>query len=552
MKTSKSCEVACAVKLRKSDQTAFIRAIDEEYRVHWIVDNLPVGMYSTLENSHEISFVRGFPVGFHVGKKRELKHYLYNHIRIIIQYHDDADILYGTDITSKIVGFRVEPLSIKHTYDGDTFTPGSTPLKTCGDLKEGDIDTKDYQSVDKLDTVIFTYDVVWEKSSTEWSSRWDMYLTANQPNDKVHWFSITNSIMIVLFLTIMIAMILYRALRKDIAQYNESAPAVMEEAKEEVGWKMVHGDVFKPPATNPMLFCVFVGSGVQLGLMIVATLSFCLLGLLSPAYRGSLVTALIFIFVFMSSFAGYYSSKTYKMFKGIEWKSNTLSTAFLYPGAIFSIFFVLNLALWAEGSSGALPFSSFFTLLFLWFCVSVPLVFIGSFFGYKQEVPVFPVVNSKIARIIPAQAWYMSPVITCMLGGILPFGAVSVELFFIMSALWLHQIYYIFGFLFLVMIVLIITCAEVSILLCYFQLCNEDYHWWWRSFLTSGSCAAYMLLYSVWYNLTELDMTSFVPLMLYFGYMLAISFTAFLVTGTIGYFACFSFNYAIYSSIKVA
>ncbi len=42
-------------------------------------------------------------------------------------------------------------------------------------------------------------------------------------------------------------------------------------------------------------------------------------------------------------------------------------------------------------------------------------------------------------------------------------------------------------FLFLVMVVLIITCAEVSILLCYFQLCNEDYRWWWRSFLSSGS-----------------------------------------------------------------
>jgi transmembrane 9 superfamily protein 2/4 len=37
----------------------------------------------------------------------------------------------------------------------------------------------------------------------------------------------------------------------------------------------------------------------------------------------------------------------------------------------------------------------------------------------------------------------------------------------------LSQIYYIFGFLFLVMIVLVATCAEVAILLCYFQLCNE-------------------------------------------------------------------------------
>jgi high-affinity Fe2+/Pb2+ permease len=36
------------------------------------------------------------------------------------------------------------------------------------------------------------------------------------------------------------------------------------------------------------------------------------------------------------------------------------------------------------------------------------------------------------------------------------------------------QIYYIFGFLFLVMIVLVVTCAEVSILLCYFQVCARD------------------------------------------------------------------------------
>ncbi len=138
-----------------------------------------------------------------------------------------------------------------------------------------------------------------------------------------------------------------------------------------------------------------------------------------------------------------------------------------------------------------------------------------------------------------------------MFGGILPFGAVSVELYFMMSALWLHQLYYIFGFLFLVMIVLTVTCAEIAILMCYFQLCNEDYRWWWRSFITSGACAGYLVLYAIWYNLTELEMTEFVPLMLYFGYMTIISITFFLVTGTIGFSACFMFNYVTYSSIKV-
>jgi transmembrane 9 superfamily member 2/4 len=38
------------------------------------------------------------------------------------------------------------------------------------------------------------------------------------------------------------------------------------------------------------------------------------------------------------------------------------------------------------------------------------------------------------------------------------------------------------------------------------QLCNEDYHWWWRSFLCSGSCALYIFLYSIWYLSKELSL----------------------------------------------
>jgi mono/diheme cytochrome c family protein len=30
-------------------------------------------------------------------------------------------------------------------------------------------------------------------------------------------------------------------------------------------------------------------------------------------------------------------------------------------------------------------------------------------------------------------------------------------------------------------------------------VCNEDHRWWWRSFLTSGACAGYTLLYAIWY-----------------------------------------------------
>ena len=46
--------------------------------------------------------------------------------------------------------------------------------------------------------------------------------------------------------------------------------------------------------------------------------------------------------------------------------------------------------------------------------------------------------------------------------------------------------YYMFGFLLLAFVVLLVVCAQTSVLLCYFHLCAEDYRWWWRSFFSTG------------------------------------------------------------------
>lgn len=53
---------------------------------------------------------------------------------------------------------------------------------------------------------------------------------------------------------------------------------------------------------------------------------------------------------------------------------------------VFGLFFVMNLVLWHKGSSGAVPFSTLVALLALWFCVSVPLTFIGAYFGFRKRV----------------------------------------------------------------------------------------------------------------------------------------------------------------------
>mmetsp|Transcript_43573 Transcript_43573/g.52697 ORF Transcript_43573/g.52697 Transcript_43573/m.52697 type:complete len:637 (+) Transcript_43573:122-2032(+) len=546
MRLDEKCKVVCKAEVLTADQTKnFKEKIDDEYRINMILDNLPAAMVKYREEGGESvkMYEMGFPIGFKASTEEAgtPKHFLNNHLRFTILYHKDIE----TDL-ARIVGFEVQPTSVHHEYkDWDPVNP---QLETCSESKHPlDIGSSlPPQLVEEGGEIVFTYDVFFKASDIKWASRWDTYLLMT--DDQIHWFSIINSLMIVLFLTGMVAMIMMRTLRRDISQYNELETA--EEAQEETGWKLVHGDVFRPPEAYGSL-SVYVGTGIQLFGMCLITMCFAVLGFLSPANRGGLMTAMLLLFVLMGLFAGYFSSRMLKMFQGTDWKANTLKTAFHYPGVLFVLFCILNTLIWGQKSSGAVPFGTFIALFLMWFGISVPLVFVGSYFGFKKDAVTHPVRTNKIPRQVPAQAWYMQPLFSVLIGGILPFGAVFIELFFILTSMWLHQVYYIFGVLFIVFIILILTCAEITIVLCYFQLCSEDYHWWWRSYLTSGSSAIYLLMYSTFYFFTKLDMSKTVPTVMYFGYMTMVSYSFFILTGTIGFVACFLFVRAIYASVKI-
>lgn len=114
-----------------------------------------------------------------------------------------------------------------------------------------------------------------------------------------------------------------------------------------------------------------------------------------------------------------------------------------------------------------------------------------------------------------------------------------------LQAIWENQFYYLFGFLFLVFIILVVSCSQISIVMVYFQLCAEvssprlsgvdqqfalqilsylttpltphcvasvsphyqDYRWWWRTFLVSGGSAFYVLIYAVFYFVNKVKAT---------------------------------------------
>lgn len=543
MREPQLCNVICHLKLNAKTAKDFKEKIEDEYRVNMILDNLPLVVpIRRLDQESPPLYQLGYHVGLkaqYAGNKEE-KYFIHNHLIFTVKFHKDLQ----TD-SARIVGFEVKPFSIKHEYEGEW--NGKNRLLTCDPhTKRTVINSNSPQEVEVNQEILFTYDVEFQESDVKWASRWDTYLLMS--DDQIHWFSIVNSLMIVLFLSGMVAMIMLRTLYRDISKYNELE--TQEEAQEETGWKLVHGDVFRPPSNSDLL-CVYAGTGVQFFGMILITMLFAVLGFLSPSNRGGLMTAMLFLWVFMGLFAGYSSARLYKMFKGAEWKKIALRTAFMFPATVFVIFFVLNALIWGQKSSGAVPFGTMFALVFLWFGISVPLVFVGSYVGFKKPAIEDPVKTNKIPRQIPEQAWYMNPMFSILIGGILPFGAVFIELFFILTSIWLNQFYYIFGFLFIVFVILLITCAEITIVLCYFQLCSEDYLWWWRAYLTSGSSALYLFLYATFYFFTKLEITKLVSGALYFGYMLIVSYAFFVLTGTIGFYACFWFTRLIYSSVKI-
>ena len=232
------------------------------------------------------------------------------------------------------------------------------------------------------------------------------------------------------------------------------------------------------------------------------------------------------------------------------WQRATVATALLYPGMFFGMFFILDIINWANDSTDAVPFTSMLVVIVLWFGISVPLVFLGSYFGYKGDSIEFPTAVSSIPRQIPEQSWFMNSGFVMIIGGILPFGALFVELFLILSSIWMEQYYYVFGFLLVVWIILLVTAAEISVLFCYFQLCAENYNWWWRSFLTSGAVAQYVFFYSIMY-FQRLKVTTFAAYCLYFGYMGSLCVGLWLMTGAVGMLSCLKFNVLIYGSIKV-
>ena len=179
MLVNETCKALCGEKKFNQRDAKFVnRRIRQNYNLNWLIDGLPAGQpYTDLSTNTEFT-QRGFPLG---GVDKDQTPVLHNHFDIFIDYHTAGGDNY------RVVGILVKPSSRK---DSKISAEGEAE---CGSTNQPLILNEGGET-----PVTWTYGVEWRESKTAWATRWDSYLHVYDP--RIHWFSLVNSAVIVVFL----------------------------------------------------------------------------------------------------------------------------------------------------------------------------------------------------------------------------------------------------------------------------------------------------------------------------------------------------------------
>uniref|UniRef100_A0A7C9AX15 Transmembrane 9 superfamily member n=1 Tax=Opuntia streptacantha TaxID=393608 RepID=A0A7C9AX15_OPUST len=485
----------CELELDASKARQFKDAIESSYWFEFFIDDLPMW---------------GFVGELHFDKNGEnVKHMLYTHKTFFIKYNGNQII--HVNLTQD----NAKPVEDRRVYE-------------------------------------MTYSVKWIPTNIPFARRFDVYLDYPFFEHQIHWFSIFNSFMMVIFLTGLVSMILMRTLRNDYAKYareDDDLESLERDVSEESGWKLVHGDVFRSPRNLALLSAV-IGTGAQLATLVLLVIILAIIGMLYIG-RGAIVTTFIVCYALTSFISGYVSGGMYARNGGKNWIKSMILTASLFPFMCFGIGFILNTIAIFYGSLAAIPFGTMVVVFVIWAFISFPLALLGTVVGRNWNgAPNNPCRVKTIPRPIPEKKWYLTPTVISLMGGLLPFGSIFIEMYFVFTSFWNYKVYYVYGFMLLVFLILIIVTVCVTIVGTYFLLNAENYHWQWTSFFSAASTAIYVFLYSVYYYHVKTKMSGFFQTSFYFGYTLMLCLGLGILCGAVGYLGSNLFVRRIYRNIK--
>ena len=80
-------------------------------------------------------------------------------------------------------------------------------------------------------------------------------------------------------------------------------------------------------------------------------------------------------------------------------------------------------------------------VVLLWGFISFPLCLVGTVVGRNwNAAPNFPCRVKRIPSPVPERAWYYRPWAISMAGGLLPFGSIFIEMYFIFTSFWGYKV----------------------------------------------------------------------------------------------------------------
>ncbi|KAI9593514.1 hypothetical protein BDF19DRAFT_447994 [Syncephalis fuscata] len=522
---NETCKMLCRQDVDAATVQQAIQLIRNNYMAEWFADELPgTHPWSNIMDKQK-RYGDGFPLGYY--DPLEDKLFIYNHFIFQILYERPQH----APNQRLIVGFEIYPKSVEsasYTCQHDASIPG-IPQQELNPAING---------------ITYTYSVLWiEETHITWGRRWNNYL--NYDNDKsIPVFSLINAFAILAIMVLIIAVIAIRVFEIHIPYIF---PEDTSEQDEYNGWKLLHGNVFRPPISSTLL-SILVGSGLQLFGSILGVLILGILGIVNPSYPGGLVTWFIIIYVLSGVISGYVSARLNSTLVEADWYRHAIRTATLVPGSLLALALLLNFFILSEHGANTLSFGSLITLFGLWLCIGGPATVIGAYIGNKRASFSHPVRVSAVQRSIPPPVWYMRTIPSALFAGIPSFGTIFLQEYLILHYLWSDRFYYFYGYTLASFLLLIITSTLVAVSMTYFYY---DYRWWWRTFLFGGSVSIYIFGYAILYYLLRLRTTGFVPTLLYLVHTLAISSLIGIMLGSISLMTTYYFMRRIFKVVKV-
>ncbi|XP_019745569.1 transmembrane 9 superfamily member 1 [Hippocampus comes] len=504
----------CQLTLSDNQVDQLREAIEELYYFEFVLDDIPIwGFVGYIEES-------GFlPHSHKVG--------LWTHLDFNIEYNGDSVIFANVSVKD------VKPVPLE---DGAGAAAGGVGVGGGGL------------------TVTYSYSVRWFESPLPHARRAERLRDHSffPKTLEIHWLSIINSLVLVVLLLGFVIIILMRVLKNDFARYNVEEEAGSDDLDQgDNGWKIIHTDVFRFPPYKSLL-CAVLGVGAQFLTLATGIIVMALLGMFNVHHHGAINSAAIVLYALTSCVSGYVSCSFYTQINGKRWVWNIILTSTLFSAPLFLTWSVVNSVHWWSGSTQALPATTVLLLLGAWVLVGFPLTVIGGIVG-KNRAGGFqaPCRTRNIARQIPAQPWYKHAAVHMAIGGFLPFSAISVELYYIFATVWGREHYTLYGILLCVFAILLSVGACISVALTYFLLSGEDYRWWWRSVLSTGSTGLFIFIYSVFYYRNRSSMSGPVQSTEFFGYSLLTALVFSLMLGSVSFWASLAFIRYIYRSLKM-